>query len=335
MHGRFTLSVFLFALLLLAPAPRAQNLPAAAGVPQAPASLEDRRKALASVVHSYWEDVLKHNPELASSLGDTRFNDRLTNYTAAAFNDAIAREQGYLMQLAVIDAEGFTSAETQQQDALEQRLEEEEKFADNKPWETPIHADGGFYAVYPQLAQTLTFATAKDYDDWTARLQALPEAFAQAMQDMSLGIDEGRVPPKDVLDKALGEVSTLAHQKPEESPLAAPLKKFPATVTAAEQERIKQEMLAAVGNDALAAYLRLERFLRVSYVPAAGKGPAPQGTHDAQLLAAVLHLRAQAEQAQSAKFDLKAFRDAVEKAGPLPVDQIQKQLDDWIANGGK
>ncbi len=51
------------------------------------------------------------------------------------------------------------------------------------------------------------------------------------------------MPPKYLLEKALEQVKELANQKPEDSPLALPLKKFPASIPAAEQERIKTEML--------------------------------------------------------------------------------------------
>lgn len=320
-------------LFLIAPALHSQALPAAhtvPGLPAVPITLEERRKALAQVVQDYWEDLLKHSPELASALGDARYNDQVTNYTSATYNDALGREQNYLMQLAVIDLAGFTDEEKRLAGALEQRFEDDQKASDSKPWETPISASGSFYAVYPQLAQSLPFATVKDYDDWTARLQALPEAFAQAMQDMSLGIDEGRVPPKEVLDKALAEVSALAHQKAEDSALAVPLKKFPSGISAAEQERIKEEILDAVSDDAQAAYLRLERFLRVSYVPAAGKGPAPAGTQSAQLLAAVLDLRVHAQQTLGLKFDGKAFHDEILRTGLFPIDQMLDQVESWI-----
>lgn len=336
---RYIVAAFAFFLLLLAPVPRAQTLPttpAIPGMPPVPTTLEDRRKALAQVFHDYWEEVLKHCPELASALGDTRYDDQVANYTASAYNEALGREQVFLMQLAVIDQAGFTDDEKLRLDALDARFEEDQKAADQKPWETPISAGGSYYAVYPALAQVLPFTTAKDYDDWTARLGALPEAFAQAQQAMSLGMDDGHVPQKDVVDNALAEASALAHQKAEDSPLASPLKRFPAGVSATEQERIKQEMLDAINNDALPAYLRLERFLTVSYVPAAAKaGAAAEGTREAQLLEATLDLRTQAGKALGAKFDGKAFHDEMLDAGLLTVGAMKKRVNSWIGAGGK
>jgi uncharacterized protein (DUF885 family) len=85
---------------------------------------------------------------------------------------------------------------------------------------------------------------------------------------MSIGMEDHRVPPKYLLQKALEQVKGMASQKPEDSPLALPLKSFPATIKPAEQERIKAEMLDAIGKEVLPAYLRFARFLEVSYIPA-------------------------------------------------------------------
>jgi uncharacterized protein (DUF885 family) len=85
---------------------------------------------------------------------------------------------------------------------------------------------------------------------------------------MSIGLEDKRVPPKFLLEKALAQVKQLATQKPEDSPLALPLKKFPSSISAAEQERIRQDTLAAIRKEVLPAYLRFARFLEVSYVPA-------------------------------------------------------------------
>jgi uncharacterized protein (DUF885 family) len=75
------------------------------------------------------------------------------------------------------------------------------------------------------------------------------------------------------LEKALAQVKAMAAQKPEDSPLALPLKKFPASIKPAEQERIKTEMLDAIQKEVLPAYLRFARFMEVSYVPAGREEP--------------------------------------------------------------
>ena len=50
----------------------------------------------------------------------------------------------------------------------------------------------------------------KDYDDWIARLHALPDAFDQVTTNMSIGMEDQRVPPKYLLEKVLDQVKQLA-----------------------------------------------------------------------------------------------------------------------------
>jgi uncharacterized protein (DUF885 family) len=137
----------------------------------------------------------------------------------------------------------------------------------------PLNQMGGIHTTYPQLVAQLSFTTVKDYDDWIARLHAIPTAFEQVTTNMSIGMEDHRVPPKFLLAKALDQVKQLANQKPEDSPLALPLKSFPASIKPADQERIKAEMLAAIGKEVLPAYLRFARFLDVSYIPAGREEP--------------------------------------------------------------
>ena len=234
----------------------------------APALADQNRKALNALFQEYWEDGLKHAPEFASMLGDKRYNDQISDYSVKAVNDTLAREQAYLLRLASIDTAGLTDQEKVSRDILLRDLTENQEAAEFKEWEMPVNQMGGLHTTYPQLVAQLSFTTVKDYDDWIARLHAIPKAFDQTTTNMSIGMEDHRVPPKFLLAKVVDQVKELANQKPEESPLALPLKKFPDTIPAADRERIKTEMLAAISKEVLPAYLRFARFLEVSYVPA-------------------------------------------------------------------
>ncbi len=282
-------TVVVSAFLLFAPAPslRAQKLHLSTA-PASPASLEDRRAALTGLFHEYWDANLEHSPEFASTIGDKRFNDRISDYSVKAENDWLATEQSYLMRLAAIDPTGLTDQEKISRELLMRQFGDDQEAAEFKEWEMPVNQLGGIYSEYPQLVDELSFTTVKDYDDWTARLHSIPKAFDQVMTNMSIGIEDQRVPPKYLLEKTLVEVQQLANQKPEDSPLAAPLKQFPSTVSADDQARIKDETLAAITKQVLPAYMRFAHFLQVSYIPAGRSEPGisalPDGAKHYQFL---------------------------------------------------
>ena len=238
-----------------------------------PASVEDRRKAMNDLFHEYWDANLANSPELASFIGDDRYNDKLSDFSVKAVNAWLEQEQNFMLRLAAIDPTGFTDQEKISRTLLLRDLANDEESAEFKEWEMPVNQMGGIYADFPQLVAALNFTKVKDYDDWIARLKLLPHAFEQVTTNMSIGMDDHRVPPKFLLEKTLEQVKELANQKPEDFPLAQPLKRFPASIPAAEQERIKAEMLGVITKQVLPAYQRFARFLEVSYIPAGRTDP--------------------------------------------------------------
>ena len=271
-------SLTLSAILLFVPALRAQAPSAAPTV----SSIESNHKALNALFQEYWDDRLKHEPEFASSLGDNRYNDQISDYSVKAVNEGLAREQGFLLRLGEIDLAGLTAQDKISRDLLLRHFAEDAEGAEFKEWEMPLNQMEGIHTTYPRLVSQLSFSTIKDYDDWIARLHAIPKAFEQTSTNMAIGMEDKRVPPRFLLEKALLQVKELANQKPEDSPLALPLKKFPASIKAADQERIKIETLDAIAKEVLPAYLRFARFLEVSYIPAGREVPGisalPDGT---------------------------------------------------------
>ena len=239
----------------------------------APQTLEERRKAMNQLFADFWEDTLRHAPEFASQLGDLRWNDQISDYSVKAYNEGLGREQDFLLRLAAIGTEGMTEQEVISHDLLLRQFAEDIEAQDYKEWEMPLNQLGGIHTTYPELVRQLSFKTVKDYDDWIARLHAIPKAFDQVTANMELGVEDKRVPPKMLLTQALEQVKELAGQKAEDSPLGLPLKSFPAGIGAEEQARIREEMLGAIGKEVLPAYLRFQRFLEATYVPAGREEP--------------------------------------------------------------
>ncbi len=251
-------------------------------------TLEDRRKALNDIFHDYWEDVLEHNPEFASTIGDNRFNDKVTDYSVKAYNESLERGLNFITRLSEIDPAGLSDQELLGRDLLLRTLVDDQEAAEYKEWEMPITQMDGIYVEYPDLVTQLSFKTAKDYNDWITRLHAIPHAFSQVIENMAIGIEDKRTPPRYLMEKVLEQVQEMAAQKPEDSPLALPLKHFPDTVSAADQERIRTEMLSAIQKQVLPAYSRFAGFLKIGYIPACRTEPGisslPDGTKYYQYL---------------------------------------------------
>jgi uncharacterized protein (DUF885 family) len=251
------------------------------GVPtQATPPIATRSKALSTLLDQIWQDKLRHSPEFASSIGDKRYNDQLTDYSPKEVNAALARGRDYIQQLAEIDTTGLSEQERLSADLMLRSLIEAQESEKFKEWEMPVNQFNGFHTDLAQLPARLQFDSVKDYDDYITRLTKVPAVFSQIMTNMQLGADEGRTPPQYLMEKVLVQTQSLANLKAEESPFALPLKRFPKSVSAAEQKRISTEVLQAISSNVLPSYKRFGGFLKAEYIPKSRQEPGVSAIPD-------------------------------------------------------
>jgi uncharacterized protein (DUF885 family) len=232
-----------------------------------PAGLPARRAALEALLDEQWQYTLKTNPELASVLGDKRYNDQLSDTSLAAVERDLAAKRAFLVRFEAIDTSGFPEQEALDKRLMVRDLREEIEGARFKPWEMPVDQQNGIHLGAPQLSAVLSYATAKDYDDLTARYRKMPAAFDATIEHMRHGMADGLMPPRFVLVKVVRQIADIASQRPEESPFAAPLKHFPASVSAVDQNCIRTAMLGAIADSLLPAYRRFGDFVEHEYLP--------------------------------------------------------------------
>ncbi len=236
-------------------------------------SVATRSKALSDLFAQIWQDRLKHSPEFASQIGDKRYNDQLTDYSAKEINASLQRGLDYIQRLGAIDTTGLTDQEQLSSELMLRSLIDDQQGAKFKEWEMPISPIFGFQTRLADLVGQLSFDSVKDYDDYIERLKKVPVQFSQVMTNLQLGVDEGRMPPKESLEKALAQTQGIADQKPEESMFAEPLKKFPKTISAADQKRIATDLMTVIQSTVLPTYQRFAKFMRAQYVPNGRKDP--------------------------------------------------------------
>jgi uncharacterized protein (DUF885 family) len=236
-------------------------------------SVAARSKALSTLLADIWQDRLKHAPEFASLIGDKRYNDQLTDYSVKEVNASLQRGLDYIQRLGAIDTTGLTDQEKLSSELMLRSLIDAQQGAKFKEWEMPISPIFGFQTKLADLVGQLSFDSVKDYDDYIERLKKVPVQFSQVMTDLQLGVDEGRMPPKESLEKALAQTQGIADQKAEESVFAQPLKNFPKTILTADQKRIATDLMAVIQTQVLPTYQRFAKFMRAQYVPNGRKDP--------------------------------------------------------------
>src|SRR5881227_4305020 len=66
-------------------------------------SLERRHRELDALFDQEWQYELRISPELATSIGDERYNDRLSDNSAAAFRSQIQQRKQFLARFEAVE----------------------------------------------------------------------------------------------------------------------------------------------------------------------------------------------------------------------------------------
>jgi uncharacterized protein (DUF885 family) len=252
----------------------ATALVAAAAIGAEAPSLESRRKALNDLLTEQWEYTLSTNPEFASILGDKRWNDKSSDNSLAAIEKDLAKTEEFLKRFEAIDTTGFPEQEQLNKTLMVRQLKEGLEGAKFKSWEMPVAQNYGIQIQAPQLVSYLPFDTVKDYDDYVTRLKNFPKQMEDTMDHMRHGMADGLMPPKFLLEKVVPQAEGIAAQDPEKSPFAQCLAKFPKTVSAEDQKRIHDAVVAAIKDSVVPEYVKFGKFVKEEYAP---KGRADVG----------------------------------------------------------
>jgi uncharacterized protein (DUF885 family) len=247
---------------------------AALAVPSDQPPLEARRKNLDQLLADEWEYELRETPELATLLGDYRYNDRWSDYSLAHVQIQKQDLQKWIARVAAIDTTGFPEQEKLNQILMLRNLKERIEAIDLKTYEMPIDQQDGAHLLFAEALTIIPFDSTRHYDDYLGRLRSLPGAFDQITDVLRHGLRDSLLPPRYLLEKTVAQCNDIASPAGEANTFAQPLAHFPDAVPEADRKRLREAILAAVDNEVRPAYRNLSRFLAEEYAP---KGRAREG----------------------------------------------------------
>ena len=232
-----------------------------------PSSGQDTRKhQLDALLGERWEYTLKHSPEMASRIGDRRYNDQWADRSFEAVAAAEAADRDFLGRLQAISTDGLPVQSVLDAQIATRQLEQDLENLKLENYLMPVTQFSGVHINLPQLVPQLPFDTVKDYEDYIVRLTRIPTVFDQTIALMKRGVEKHLVPPRILLEQCVKQTLALADAAPDKSPFAGPFAKFPATIASADQDRLRAAALAAIHDQVLPAYRGFARYLREAYV---------------------------------------------------------------------
>jgi uncharacterized protein (DUF885 family) len=232
-----------------------------------------------AIFDEYWQWVLREYPELATRLGDHRYDDRLSDQSAAAVDRRRAARVDFRDRLAKADAAKLSPTDRVSLRVLRYQLDQ--AVALDKVcapfscayldfW-SPVTQFYGPQFDLPELVQSTRFTTVHDYEAYLKRLDAWPAKVDQLIARMETGMKLGWMPAKVAIARVPGQLNAQLDPDPTKSPEYKPFQSFPADVAPGERERLSAAGQRVIREKVIPAFRRLRVFYADTYLPAASE----------------------------------------------------------------
>lgn len=224
-------------------------------------------QALDKLLAEQWEYQLKESPELATTIGDDRYNDRWTDYSLAHVAVYRAATENFLKRFQALDIRGLSEQQQLSRQMMVRQLQDTLEAIRLKNYEMPLDQIEGVQLQIPELVSTIPFDNTRHYEDYLKRLQALPGVLDDLTAVSRQGLRDGLMQPRYLLEKVVVQLDQIAAPAGEANVFGQPVVHFPASVPAADQQRLRKAILAAVDEQVRPAYRKLAQFVATDYAP--------------------------------------------------------------------
>ena len=249
---------------------------AVAGVAQADATADFR-----ALLDEHWEWTLSNSPEMASALGDRRFNQAWQDRSIDAIEQRHKQAREFLGRAYAIDRNALQDDEQLNYELFRRQLQDEVDEHQFKGYLLPFSQRGGVQNLN-NLTNQLSLVTIQDYDDWIARLGKIDQVIDQTIKLAERGRKSGIVAPAILMERIPDQISAQLVEFAADSPFFTPFETLPESFSAADRERLRAAATETIEETVLPAYRELDRYFNKKYLPAArdsiGLSELPNGS---------------------------------------------------------
>jgi uncharacterized protein (DUF885 family) len=243
------------------------SVQAAPAAQAATTDVASRVAALNALLAEQWQHQLETSPEFATTLGDLRYNSQWSDASLAHAESEHRVAMSFLERFRAIDTTGFSDTDALNQQLMVRQLQDSLRSYDLKLYEMPLDQMSGAHIALAGFVSSIPFDNTKEYDDYLSRLKAVPKLFDQVTEVAKQGLRDKMMPPKYVLEKVVVQIDSIEKSAGMDSVFAEPLKHFPKSVSAADQKRLHDAILAAIEHDVRPSYKKLGQFVAKDYAP--------------------------------------------------------------------
>ncbi|MDT0574865.1 DUF885 domain-containing protein [Croceicoccus sp. F390] len=225
---------------------------------------------------------LKADPVAASAAGVEDYDRLLGDYSPAAMDARAAQAAAFLARLNTIDVAGL-SPEDQADHAIVRRLLEETMAMNG--FGQRLLAFSSYYSPWQgwaEISNSMQFVKGLDYEEYLARLEAIPAASSQVVANTGAALAAGHALPCVAVGGVEGSIRGAVAAAPEETRFYRPFARTrPADLTQEQWAALQERARATISRTVAPAYGKAADYIRDEYLPrcakAAGALAQPDG----------------------------------------------------------
>ena len=221
-----------------------------------------------ALLDEHWEWALSNSPEMASRLGDRRYNQEWSDQSLDAIEQRHKDTREFLRRTYAIDRNALPAEEQLNYELFRRQLQDQVDSHEFQGYLLPFSQRGGVQNLN-NLTNQLRLVTVQDYDDWLARLGKIDKVIDQTIELAERGRKTGVVSPRILMDRIPDQIAVQLVEFAADSPFFKPFENLPESFAAAERERLRAAATEIIEDTVLPAYRELDRYFNKKYLPAA------------------------------------------------------------------
>jgi uncharacterized protein (DUF885 family) len=224
-------------------------------------------QALHALFERHWEASNQRYPEAATSRGDLRFNDRLTDESPEAIAAWDAQVRQFLAEARAIDANALGDEDRLSRELFIARMARSVAFQPFLGYRSlRLGALGGTQSHLVELMPATPMHTPEQAQQLLRRMAAFPAYVRQEIVLLQRGIRLGWVSPRNVIERVLAQIDVQLKGTADETPYFAPFKRLGADIPADRRDALQAAGRRAIDETVRPALRELRAFVAGEYL---------------------------------------------------------------------
>jgi uncharacterized protein (DUF885 family) len=212
-----------------------------------------------------WAARMRDDPLSATQSNVHDYDHLLPSVTPAAYDWQYQRDRRFEDRLAHIDRGGLSDEDKINYDLFAFVLHHRIALAPFRAYRISVTSDEGFHVDVMRMAVGVPMRRTRDFENYIARLHAVPAFFAQQAANLRQGLNDGFTLPAAVLPGIEDVLKGQQYKSAEGTPFFEPFQHFPDGITLPDRELLRETGRRAIENDVIPAYQKLFEFFTTEY----------------------------------------------------------------------